>query len=43
MFCLHIRMCITSVSDAYGGEKNVLDPLELDLWMVVSRHVDSGN
>ena len=31
------------LSNAFGGQKRVLDPLELELQMVVSHHVGARN
>ena len=37
--------CITLSHEcgAYGNQKRVLDPLELELWTVVSCRVDAGS
>lgn len=39
MFCQHVYMCTGTCRD----QKKVLDTLELELWMVVGYHVDTGN
>lgn len=31
------------VPDAHGGQKRELDPLKLELWMVVSHYVGTEN
>ena len=41
-FCLHVCLCTTYMPGAYGVQKRVLDPLELELQTVVSHHVDAG-
>lgn len=41
--CLHVRMLITSESCAYACQNRESDLLKLDLEMVVSHHVGSGN
>lgn len=28
---------------AQGGQEKALDPLELELWMLVNHYVDAGN
>lgn len=43
MFYLHVCMCVTCVPGIQGSKKRALGPLELDLWMIVSHHVDAGN
>ena len=30
-------------TDAQGGQKRALDPLELELWVIVSHHVSARN
>lgn len=35
--------CVTRMPGARGGQKNVSDPLELEIQMTVSHHVDAGN
>lgn len=42
-FYLHVYMCVTCVPGIQGSKKRSLGPLELDLWMIVSHHVDVGN
>jgi hypothetical protein len=39
--CLHV--CAACVCSTYRGQKRALDPLELELQMVVSHHVCAGN
>jgi hypothetical protein len=39
VFYLHVHLC---VSGAHGGQKD-LDPLDLELYMVVNHHVGTGN
>lgn len=42
--CMSICICVYHVcSDACGDQGRVLDPLELELRMVVSPHVTTGN
>lgn len=36
-------MCPIGMPGAHGGQKSVLDALELGLQMVVSHHVGAGN
>lgn len=36
-------MCTTSMPSALGGQKKILDPLEQELWVVVSHHVGAKN
>lgn len=43
MFGLHVCLCIRHLSGALGGQKRALDPLKLELQMVVSCHVGAGN
>jgi hypothetical protein len=38
-FAYLCTMCMPSASE---GQKRALDPLELELWIFVSHHVDSG-
>jgi hypothetical protein len=42
VFCLHVCMCTMCMPGACD-QKKVPDPLELELWMVVSHHLSSGN
>jgi hypothetical protein len=42
MFCLHICMSTRYVPGALEIQKRILDPLELEAWMIVSHHVTSG-
>lgn len=37
--CMHACMCTMCVPDAWGGQKWASEPLKLELWVVVSRHV----
>lgn len=39
MFCLHVSKWTVCMPDHHGGQKRVLEPLELDLEEVVSGHV----
>lgn len=41
MFCLRICLRIKCVPGAREGQKGVLDPLEVELQVVVSLHVGS--
>jgi hypothetical protein len=38
--CMQVKVCMSSVCEDQEG---ALDPLELELWMVVSFHVVAGN
>lgn len=38
--CMH---CVTYMPDAHGGKKRELDPLELELQIILSQHVRGGN
>lgn len=40
---VYVDVSITCMSGAYSGQKRVLDPLELELQMDVSHHMDVGN
>lgn len=40
---LHLCICTMCVPGAIGGQKGSMDPLELELWMVVNHHVGAGN
>jgi hypothetical protein len=40
---LHVCMCTICVPGALGSQKGEMDPLELELWMVVNHHVGAGN
>jgi len=42
MICLHVFMCTMRMPSTCGGQKGVLDPLELESQMVVSCLVDIG-
>lgn len=40
MFCLHVYLCTTRASSALRrGHKRTSDPLNLELWMLVSHHM----
>lgn len=39
MFCLHVCECLVNC----GGQKSVSELLELELQMVMNRHVDAGH
>lgn len=41
--CLHECMCTTCMPDALGDQKRVLDPMELELLMVVNHPVGAEN
>lgn len=41
--CIHIFMCTTSLPGALGGQKWVLDTLELESQRVVNHHVSAEN
>lgn len=43
MFGLHIHMCFTSVPGASEGQKRALDPVKLELQMVLRHHVGTGH
>lgn len=36
MFCLHVCICATCMLSAFGGQKKALEPLELQLQIVLS-------
>ena len=40
---LHVCMCTICISDASGGQRKAADLLKLELRMIVSHHVGSGN
>lgn len=42
VFCLHECLCVT-VPGAHGCLKEVLNPLELELQLARSHHMDAGN
>ena len=43
-FCLHVSLCTMCVHmSTHRDQKKALDPLELELQMVVSYHVHTGN
>ena len=39
----HVCLCATHMAGSLGGQKRALDPLELELQMVVSSQVGAGN
>lgn len=41
LFCLHI--CVPHACSVQGGQKRSLDPLELELQMIVTCHVCAGS
>ena len=41
--CIYACMCITSVHGVHRGQKKVSDPMGLELQMVVSHHMVTGN
>lgn len=43
VFCLHICLCTRCIPCAHGGQKWALDPLQLQLHMVVRDHMGAGN
>jgi hypothetical protein len=43
VFCLHACLCIICTGEALRGQKKALDLLELELKMVVSCPVGTGN
>lgn len=43
MNALYVCVSITCMSGAYGSQKRVLDPQELELQMDVSHHMDVEN
>lgn len=42
LFYLHVCLCIKWLSCAHGGQNRALDPLELELLIIISRHVGAG-
>lgn len=40
---MHIGSCPLCMPDAFGGQKMLSDPLELELQIVESHHVGGGN
>ena len=40
---MYMHMYTKYVSNALRGQKRALEPLELELWMVVSYHGGAGN
>jgi hypothetical protein len=40
---LHVYMCNKYMPDSLGDPKDVFNPLELELWVVVGHHVGAGN
>lgn len=43
VFCFHVCMCTVCVMPGTCGQMKISYPLELELWMSVSYHVDAGN
>ena len=43
VFCLHVCICTTFLLGAHGGQKRVLDSLEIELWVVINHCVGAGN
>lgn len=43
VFCLKVYICITCVPGTIRDQKTVLEPLELELLMVVSCHAGARN
>lgn len=41
--CLHLCMCTMCMLGTCRGQKRPLDPLDLELWMLLSHHVETGN
>lgn len=39
--CLHVCMCTTRVQEPL--EENVLEPLDLELWVAVNPNTDAGS
>lgn len=42
VFCLHICLCTSCMLCSLGGQKMVLDHLQLELQMVVNHRVGAG-
>lgn len=43
MFCLHVCKCTVYMPGSLGGQMKASDPWNLELWMVLSRHVGAIN
>lgn len=46
LFCLYVCLCTACIPDVHRGQKGqkrAPDPLELELQVVVSHHMDAGN
>jgi hypothetical protein len=43
IFCLHVYVCTKCMLGTHRGQKKALDPPGQKLWVLVSRHVCSGN
>lgn len=43
VFGLHVCLYTAHVSGAHGGQKRIVNPLELELQMVVSCHMGAGS
>ena len=42
MFCLHVCLCTTCMPGAHRGQKNVMDPLGPELWVLRIEARSSG-
>jgi hypothetical protein len=40
---MHVSICSVYMPDDHGEQKKALDPLELELWVVVRHHVGAGS
>lgn len=40
--CLHICLCVPCIPEAWKGQERTPGPLELELQMIVSHHIDAG-
>jgi hypothetical protein len=43
VFCLHVCLCPTCMAGVCEGQKRALDPLKLELQMLVNHYVGAGN
>lgn len=43
MFCLHAYMCVPYMSGVPGDHRKKLNPLELELQIILSHHVGAEN
>lgn len=41
--CLSMSIHMYHMSDAHGGQKRAVNPLELEFWNIVSLHMGFGN